>query len=198
MKMLQSGWFCAVVGTVLYLGTMAAVWKTPVVTPPPVAAVKERAAEPKPSWEFYSPEVEQLVEDLRAQKTALATRERELKDWEARLAAEQAELKSVLAGIERKRAEFDALVVRVRDEEVANLRRLARIYSAMAPENAVAVLKEMKDDEVVKILAFMKDAQTAPILETLAQQGPAEARRAAQITERIRVSVSAAFGDKTS
>lgn len=89
----------------------------------------------------------------------------------------------------RIQTEFDRNVVRVREEETANLKRLAKIYAAMTPEGAVSILKEMKDDDIVKILAYMKDVETAPILELLAKPGVADAKRTAQISERLKAIV---------
>ncbi|MDW8343284.1 MAG: hypothetical protein RMM51_02195, partial [Verrucomicrobiae bacterium] len=160
---------------------------------------------PRPSWEFYHPELDQLVADLQSRREALDQRERELTDWETRLRAEREELQSVLRQIDQKRSEiekrhadFEQALLRVREEEVANLKRLAKLYAAMAPETAVAMLTELKDDDIVKILAQMKDAQVVTILETLAGQGGAQARRAAHLTERLRVLMSANPSEKKS
>jgi hypothetical protein len=61
--------------------------------------------------------------------------------------------------VAQMQAEFDRNVVRVGEEEIANLKRLAKIYAAMSPEGAASIFHEMKDDDVVKVFAFMKDAR---------------------------------------
>jgi flagellar motility protein MotE (MotC chaperone) len=57
----------------------------------------------------------------------------------------------------------------------------------MSPEGAAIILKEMTDDQIVKILVFMKDGDAAPILEIMAKLGKDDARRVAAISERIRL-----------
>lgn len=205
MRMLQAGWFAALVGALGYVVTTVAVWKVPPRAMPSKAPAAAAHQPPKPSWEFYSPELDQLVADLQAQRETLRQRAQDLEAWQTRLQAERAELQAVLqqveqrrAEIERRHAEFEQQLLRVREEEAANVKRLAKWYAAMAPETAVAVLTELKDDDIVKILAQMKDAQVVTILETLANQGGAQARRAAQLTERLRVLVGANPTEKKS
>jgi hypothetical protein len=40
---------------------------------------------------------------------------------------------------------------------------------------------------VVKILVVMKDTENGPILEAMGRQGPADATRAAALTEKLRL-----------
>jgi len=190
MKFLRSSWMCGIIGVVAYAGTTIALWhspKVPAVVRVAKAAMNEAA---KPSWEFHSAEVDQLIADLHAQQVTLNERERQLNELAARVRAERQEITLVATNVAQMQAEFDRTVVRVREEEVANLKRLAKMYAAMSPDGAVVILKEMKDDEIVKIFAFMKDTETAPILELLGRQGAAEAKRAAQISERLKVCLS--------
>lgn len=190
IKILQSNWMCAVVGAIAYLGTTLALWHTPKIQLPAAAlatAVKSNAA--KPSWEFQNPEVDELISDLQHQRAVLDDRERQLNELEARLKMEREEMTVVSKNVAQTQAEFDRNVVRVGEEEIANLKRLAKIYADMTPEGAASIFHEMKDDEVVKVFAFMKDAETAPILEVMAHLGPADAKRAAEISERLKVTM---------
>jgi flagellar motility protein MotE (MotC chaperone) len=190
IKILQSNWMCAIVGAITYLGTTLALWRAPKIQLPTaalVAAVKSDAL--KPSWEFQNPEVDELIADLQHQKNVLDDREHQLNALAARLKLESDEITVVSQNVTQMQAEFDRNVVRVGEEETANLRRLAKIYAAMSPEGAASIFHEMKDDEVVKVFAFMKDGETAPILEVMAHLGPADAKRAAQISERLKVTM---------
>jgi flagellar motility protein MotE (MotC chaperone) len=186
-KILQSGWFCALIGGLSYWGVTVAVWRTPVIPRSAFPGVTEAL---KPSWEFSNPELDQLIADLRAQKAALAAREQQLNELAIRLKAEREEIGVVTQSVARLQAEFDRNVVRVKDEEVANLKKLAKMYAAMTPEGAANILKELPDDDMVRIFSFMKDSETAPILELLAGQGPEQAKRGARITERLRMSLA--------
>jgi len=182
IKILQSNWTCAVIGALAYVGVTVAVWRMPKIELPIPAA-----AALAPSWEFQNTEVDELVADLQHQKQVLGEREHHLDELDARLKAEQQEITVVFQSVAHMQAEFDRNVVRLHDEEIANLKRLAKIYAAMAPAGAASILKEMKDDDIVKILACMKDAEMALILETLAHNSPADTKRAAQISERLKV-----------
>ena len=73
------------------------------------------------------------------------------------------------------------------EEETANLKKLAKTYAAMSPEGAASILKQMEDDQNVKILVFIKEGDSAPILEAFAKSGEADAKRVAMISERVRV-----------
>jgi flagellar motility protein MotE (MotC chaperone) len=90
--------------------------------------------------------------------------------------------------------DFEAAVKRLKDEQLriteeeqVNLKKLAKLYTTMTPEGAAAVLKETPDDTLVKLMAVMKESEIAPILETLTQRSPAEAKRVALVTDRYRL-----------
>ena len=55
----------------------------------------------------------------------------------------------------------------------------------MSPEGSAAMVREMSDDDVVRILFTMKTDQASLILDTLSKMGKAEARRAATLTIRL-------------
>lgn len=185
IKLLQSNWACALLGALFYLGTTVTVWKTPKLTPPAEALTETVANATKPSWEFQNPEVEQLIADLKRQREDLTAREKQAKDLEQRVQLERQELTVLTQVVARLEIDFDKNVVRVNEEETANLKHLAKIYATMAPESAASVFKEMKDDDIVKILTFMKDSETSQILELLANP-----KRTAQITDRLRIVVA--------
>jgi flagellar motility protein MotE (MotC chaperone) len=189
LKLIQSGWVTALIGGIAYCATTAVLIMS---TPMTVAhsEAKEVSNKFAPSWEFYNPEVELLVKELQAEKDALAKKAKELTDLAARLDAERSELTVVTQAVHRMQAEFDRNVVRVKEEETSNLRRLGKTYSGMTPEGAALILKQMDDDQIVKILLFMKEAEIAPVLENFAKLSEAEAKRAALVSERLRTASS--------
>jgi flagellar motility protein MotE (MotC chaperone) len=191
IKILQSNWMCAVIGAISYLVTTVLVWPAPHVPARLARATIGRGmGAPDASWNFWNPEVDQLIADLQVQKRTLASRQQELSDWAGRLEVERQEISAITQTVARLQQDFDQQVVRVRETETTNLKKLAKIYSAMSPDGATTILKELPDEQVVKILMFMKDTETAPILELLAKQGQGEARRAAMITERLRLATA--------
>jgi flagellar motility protein MotE (MotC chaperone) len=190
MIFLQSSWAAAIVGLACYWLTTMVCWTKSSATLAPPRVHHEPAAPDStsgPSWNFKNAEVNLLMEDLRKQKEALALREQQLNEYAARLGTERVELNQVTQRVGLMQAEFDRMVVEVKKEEVGNLKRLAKNYAAMSPDGAVAILKELKDPELVKILVLMKEAEAGPILEALGKGGDAEAKRASLISEKLRL-----------
>ena len=188
--MLQSKWMVLLMGAVLYLATTVLVWKPLPAAPPPSTDEGHAKFTPKgPSWDFSNPEIDQIVEELKKEKATLADREGKLNELATRLQAERMELNQVTQTVHRLQRDFDATVLRVQDEETANLKKLAKLYAAMEPASAALVMKELDEPAIVKILLFMKDSEAAPILESLAKKGETDARRVASISERLRLAI---------
>jgi flagellar motility protein MotE (MotC chaperone) len=142
-----------------------------------------------PSWEFSNPELDQLVSELTREKAALAERARQLDELAARLEAEKLELTTVTQTVHRLQRDLDDTLVRVAEEETANLKKLAKVYAAMSPDGAAGILKQLEQSSIVKIMLYMKEDETAPVLEALAGLGDAESKLAADISERLRIAV---------
>jgi len=64
-------------------------------------------------------------------------------------------------------------------EEGKRLSRLARLYGAMKPEEAVNIMNQLEDDAIVAIFSRMEDEQVAKILAAM------EARRSARLTQMM-------------
>jgi len=180
----------AMVGTMLFLATIVVCLRPNKFLP---MAHRDSAAQAAPTdRDFFAlsennPEIEQMIAEIKKEKAALADREQKLGRLEDRLLTERAEINQVTQTVHQLQMQFDASVVRVREEEIANLKKLAKIHAAMSPEGAALILKEMTDDQIVKILVFMKDDDAAPILETMAKLGKDDSRRVAGLSERIRL-----------
>ena len=150
-----------------------------------------------PSWVFQNPEMDKLIGELRLEKEALQLREQQLKALETRLQNERNELTAITQAVLRLQKEFDQNVLRLKEEEAVNCKKVAKLHAAMSPEGAANILREMPDDEVVKIIAYMKVDEVSPILDTLGRLGKAEAKRAAALTDRLRRTLSATPAVKT-
>jgi flagellar motility protein MotE (MotC chaperone) len=119
----------------------------------------------------------------------LKKRETELNELKARLDSERSELNQLTQTVHRLQKDFDQSVSRVAEEETVNLRKLAKTYSGMEPEGAATIFKQMDDTAVVKIMMFMKELETGPILAALSKLGEADAKRAGDLTEKLRLAV---------
>lgn len=64
-------------------------------------------------------------------------------------------------------------------EEAKRISKIARLYGAMKPDEAVAILNKMDDDTVLLILSKMEDEQVAKILALF------DARRAAVLSQSM-------------
>ena len=140
----------------------------------------------EPSWKFRNPEMDQWIEEIKREKESLDLREQQLKDLETRLNAERQELTVVTQAVSQMQADFDKNVVRLNAQDVVNLKRQAKLISAMSPEGAAATLNDMSDDDVVRILFTMKPDDASLALDTLSKMGKVQAKRAADIIERMR------------
>ena len=125
---------------------------------------------------------------MKIERKSVEQRGQQLDELAARLQNERVELAQVTQTVHQLQVDFDKSVLRVKDEEVGNLKKLAKVYAGMTPETAAAVLSEMDNESIVRILLYLKETETAAILEALAKKGEPEARRTAEISEQVRLS----------
>ena len=141
-------------------------------------------------WQRHNPEIDQLVQEVQRDKEALARREADLRELATRLQAERAEINAVTQRVAQLQMEFDQNIIRIKEDEVPGLKRLAKLYSTMSQEAVLAILKEMDDPSVVKIFKAMKETETAPLLDAMAKQGETQAKRVAAISEGLSKTLS--------
>jgi flagellar motility protein MotE (MotC chaperone) len=184
MKLLQGPFTSMLVGGISFLLTMVFLLEKPLMktSAPPV----EESSPVTGFWERHNPEVDQIVEELRREKEVVATREAELRKLSEHLESERAEITTITQRVAQMQAEFDQNVVRLKEEETPNLKKLARMYATMSPESVSSILKEMDDQSVVKLFSVMKEGDSAALLDSMAKQGDVQAKRAASISDLLR------------
>jgi flagellar motility protein MotE (MotC chaperone) len=191
LRLFQSSWFAALLGSLAYLTTTAALLHLP---PSDFAhtgrSEAKRSPNNDPSWKFRNPEFDQWVSELNAEKEALAGREQQLKEWQTRLEAERSELATVTQAVAQLQAEFDRNVVRFKEQEEENLRRQVKLLGAMPTETQVKMLTPLADEEFARLLILMKNEQASLLLDTLSKTGKEEAKRAATLMDLMRRSVT--------
>jgi flagellar motility protein MotE (MotC chaperone) len=163
----------------------AAVARAAVVEVPP--GVEEQRAQ---GWDFWTIEIDSLANELKEEKARQQKLAADLEQRAGRLAAEEQELARVRTELEAMRADIEARVITVGNDELKNLRGLAQTYSNLTPRAAVAIFRELDDITVVKILALMKPDVVGPILEEMTKNsGPdgSLAERAAALSEKLRL-----------
>ncbi|HYG23418.1 MAG TPA: hypothetical protein VEH04_11595 [Verrucomicrobiae bacterium] len=188
-RIVQSSWFTAVVGGVLYLGVTFLLLSPSHFKGARAANAQEeqvKTPENDPSWKFKNPEMEQWLAELKREREALQLREQQLQELALRLEAERSELTAITQTVYQLQAEFDRNVIRFNEQEITNLKRQARVFANMSQDAVAALLAGMQEDEAVKILHVMKNDDVSALLDLLGGMGKAEAKKAASITERLR------------
>lgn len=197
MSFIKSKLFASILGAVLFLVTTAMIIPAGIAVPPPAEEDEEGAA-PKhgpantrgPSWDFFNPELDQVVAELKMEKEGLASKQKQLEELDARLKAERMELDEAARRVTKMRDEVSRDVLKIADDEAGNLKRLAKMYTSMEPDGAARILAELDNAVVVKIMTLMKDADSGVILDALARSGVEETKRAAKISENLRLAVA--------
>ena len=186
IRTLQSSWMVTLIGGLLYLATTVALFNPGPFVSLPVAAKEPPSSGDAPSWKFRNPEFDQWIAEIKQEKDALALREQQLNELQTRLEAERSEISLVTESVRQVQEEFDKNVVRIKAQEADNLKRQAKVIAGMTPEGAAALLSEMEDDDVVRVLFNMKSDEASQILDIMSKSGKDGVTRAASITERLR------------
>jgi flagellar motility protein MotE (MotC chaperone) len=184
IRILQSGWMAALLGCVLYLATTIYV-----LSPSKFAGAQfirpDYSAEDDPSWKFRNPEFNEWVAQVQSEKEKQDVRQQQLDEWQTRLNLELQEMSLVTQTVNQLQSNFDQSVIRFKAQEGDNVKHQAKLIAAMSPQGALAMLSQMTDEDVVKILFIMKPDQASAILDALSISGTAQAKRAAILTERL-------------
>lgn len=194
MKFLRSPLLATLLGTLLGVAAgLGAFWQgAQAVIAHARALQAAKAAEGRPAkpWDFWTLEIDNLAGELRADRAALDQREEALAAREARLDAEAAELARVRQELEALRTSIAERVYEIQQAEEKNLKNLALTYSNLTPKAALAILNQLDEPTVVKLLALMKPEVSAALFEQMGQAAltdPQMARRAATLSERLRL-----------
>src|SRR5688500_7113507 len=100
VRLLQSGWMTMLVGALTYLGTTFLV-----LDPGKVFSTRQLSAPAQTgrvigaSWQFFDPEVDQLIEELTEKKEQIEKRERDLDELARRLETERAEISTITQAV---------------------------------------------------------------------------------------------------
>lgn len=197
IRLLSSNWFVAAAGAIAYLVTTF-FCLNPKMFAGLKPATKHEGELPvvTESWNFKNPEVDQVIEQLKTARETMAAREQQLKDWETRLASERQEISAVTQTVWRIQQDIEKTLTRIKQEEVPNLKKTAKIYSAMTPDGAAAIVRQQTDEETLRVLFYLKPGESGAILEALAKLGKPEAQRAGQLAEKLRHAMEESAADK--
>lgn len=189
MKILASSWVAPVLGLVMYLATTAAILKQVDLEVTLPKKAHQEVVKAVLLWDASSPEVDQMIDHLRKEKDEMAVRQKELSELTESLNRQRQELTQATQLVQRLQRQLEDNLTRVKEDEQQNLKKLAKVYSGMSPDGAAGIVKNMQDIEAAKLMTVMKDSETGPILEALAKLGPTEAKRAAVISDKLRLAM---------
>jgi flagellar motility protein MotE (MotC chaperone) len=145
------------------------------------------------NWDFFTRELENYVNELHKDREAIAAQSKDLGAAELRIKAEKEELVRIRKEIESMRTQLETLTTELTEVEKVNLANIAKTYSKMPPDKAVAIFSEMTENNSVKILALMKADVSAKILGQMAETKESSdsdstlASKAAALTNRLRL-----------
>ena len=185
-RILQSPAAVVTVAGLMFFTTLFAIISTTHLGTVTALARATPMAEDDPSWKFHNPDIDQWVSQIKDERDALAVREQQLKEWEARLAAESHEISSITQAVSKAQADFDKRVLMFTDQERDNIKKQLKVIAAMSPEGVTTLLNEMSDDEVAKLLYAMKPDIAGATLDAISKLGGASAKRAASLAARIK------------
>ena len=192
-----------ILGTATAAGVLLLKWPSVTTLPPEPPTTRTKIKSQSKDWDFYTAEIDNLIQELQKQRTGYEVKTKDLGAVEMRIAAEKQELLRLreellrLRGeIEKMRDDLTSQTTELVSTEKSNIRNLARSYAIMKPAEAVAILSEMSDANIVKLLATMKADIVAKILGEMAKTkdptAPADskttlANRAATISDQLRL-----------
>lgn len=185
-RILQSPITVGVVACLMFFLTMFALLRVLPLGTVSAAGQPPLLADDDPSWRFHNPDIDQWVSQIKNERDAQAVREQQLKDWEARLAAESKEIATVTEAVTRTQQEFDKRVLLFTEQQKDNVKKQLKVIADMSPDGAAAMMNEMPDDDVARLLYALKADVSGGILDAMSKAGGTSAKRAAALTQRIK------------
>lgn len=134
----------------------------------PLSFAAPLAAEESETNDAYG--VTSLLAEIRSRQAGLDERERALDDRELSVEALEAAVSESLDEIERIARTVEERIAAWEADNGDSVRKLAKIYSAMAPARAAQLLEELEVGLATQIVAKMKDKKSAAVLAQLSEE----------------------------
>ncbi|MDX9703448.1 MAG: hypothetical protein RBU23_10440 [Candidatus Auribacterota bacterium] len=134
-------------------------------------------------------EYSSMLDELKKQKEILNQKELLLDRQSDRINKLELELQVARKQLEKLQDETAVNITQMEENEKRNLRKLAKVYSSMDPEQAATIIARLDDDTIANILILMKERQAAKLLGSFGDQNAESKQRAALISKKIRTMV---------
>lgn len=198
MKVLIKYWYIILLSAVLSFGAALitlymrkAEWVPDEVVESP--AKKEASdfasmSEDYVNWNYEIRQIEDLQVKMQSERELIEKEKLELSALRQQVNSELSEMLEMREEINALRDSVDAEFYAVKESEGGNLKRLAKVYSAMKPPAVVGLFSSMEMELVVKIMSVIPEEAAADILAEMTQpnQGPELMNLAITITEKLR------------
>jgi flagellar motility protein MotE (MotC chaperone) len=166
----------------------------PAATPPAAPLAAAEAAPDAGAAPIGAPAPPEIGEgersvllDLRRRRDELERREQTVESRESMLGAAEGRLSARVQELQALQTRLEALEGARRDREEAGWRGLVRMYEAMKPRDAAAIMNELDGEVLVQVLDRMKEGKAAPVM---AAMDPARARSATAKLAELRTRAS--------
>lgn len=88
--------------------------------------------------------------------------------------------------LKQHKKEIDERMLKINQDETANLTKMADLFSQMKIEQNIELLRGMPDDQIAKLMALTKVKRQAKLLETWSKLHATEVDRILKITEAMK------------
>ncbi len=150
-----------VVARWVLVGWLAGLWLAP--------ASVVRAEDAADEVGSGDPAVAALLTELRARESELERREQELDDRERNVGELERAANEQLVELERIADTVERRIAAWEEDNGDSVRRLSKIYAAMAPGRAAALLEELDVSLATQIVAKMKHKQSAAVMTQISE-----------------------------
>ncbi len=139
-------------------------------------------------------EVLELAETLKQREVKLKENEERVQRQMVLMEKEKQELVKIRNEIQTLHQTIAANITKnveyyiplIKEAEKKNLKKMAKMFETLSPENANPIMARMPDQTLVIVLSFMKPRNSAKLLAGYAAYNADSPRRAAELTEKLR------------
>lgn len=109
----------------------------------------------------------EMINDVKEQKKRLDEREKPLTARESNLRLERDSIEALKREIDAAEERIKAATLEVNRDEKGNIKRLAKMWAQMEPEDVARVVRGLDVDLTASVMIAMQEKQSAPILAAL-------------------------------
>lgn len=141
--------------------------------------VDEQEEPYSPTKGKQSEELLRLAEKIEKEEEEIATKRKEMDQFNARLLVQEEELKKRGKEILILRNEAQDYMKERKEQQSEDMSWLAGVYEKMKAEEAATIIQELDENLVLSILSQMEEKQVAKILEAM------EPEQAARLSQKV-------------